>query len=374
MTGGAEAMLLKLISRGSLDFKHSVISLQTKGTIGPKLEAVGVEVFALNMAGGRIPGVSALKLMDLLDSLRPDLIQAWMYHANLGTTLARSFLRQPPPLYWSIRCSLSLGDREKWLTAAVVRGCAYISSSAQTIIYNSRRSMQEHSALGYKSKGARVIANGFDLKQFSRSAQFRSQLRETLHIPPNAFVVGMLARLHPMKDHRTFLATARNVVSQTSDTYFVAAGRGVPELASQFPDLVAELGTRLVLLPEFDAVEKFMSALDIFLLTSAWGEGFPNVLGEAMACELPCITTDAGDSAHIVDKAGIIVAPADVVALARETMALYQSGPDRLRLLGEQARERVRAHFSIERAVSAYEACWRAGANAPRTPHHRETR
>ena len=249
-TGGAEMMLLKLVRGGERRFSHDVISLSTAGTVGPLLEQAGARVHALNLKPGTLPTFNALDLVRLLNRLQPNIIQGWMYHGNVAASCARMFMKRRPALSWSVRCSLNDSESEKWLTRGVVKVGAILSRRPSAIIYNSHLSRAQHKSTGYSDRHATVIPNGFDTGAFQIDAAARDSMRRRSVIPSNSFVVGLIARNHPMKDHRTFFAAAIKVSRARSDVTFVAAGSDIPRLAESMQDLVGELGPRLILLPE----------------------------------------------------------------------------------------------------------------------------
>ena len=360
-------MLHKLVSAGGHELRHSVISLQTKGTIGPKLEDAGAIVVALNLSGGRVPGFPALALVSHLRALQPDLIQGWMYHGNVAASVARTGMRKKPALCWSIRCSLNETRSDNWLTRTIVQIGGPLSRNAGAILYNSDRSRRQHEAIGYNPRRSVVIPNGFDVEALHPSPQLKQSMRQDLGIPEDAIVFGMLARLHPMKDHGSFLATAVETIAQTHNTYFVAAGRDVPSLRETNSDLTRKAGTRLILLPEQPNVVQFMNGLDVCLLNSA-AEGFPNVLGEAMACGVPCITSDVGDCAAIVGNTGLVVPPRSPQETTAAALHLLRAGAGVRYELGQLARQRVIDLFSLDSVAERYKSQWiKVAASSGRT-------
>ncbi len=355
-------MLLKLVASGAGGIRHSVISLQTQGTVGPKLEKAGASVVALDLPGGRIPGIAAWKLVTQLRKLKPDVVQGWMYHGNVAATAAHAALSRKPALCWSIRCSLGEGVPEKWLTRAVIMLGRVLSHRPETVIYNSDRSRLQHQAIGYSVGNSIVIPNGFDVKKYCPSTRLRESMRRRLGLPADGIVVGLLARLHPMKDHRGYIASATEIMQRFQNTYFIAAGRDVTHLATNEPCLVQKAGERLVLLPEQADVVEFMNGLDICVLSSSWGEGFPNVLGEAMSCGVPCIATDVGDCASIIDGTGTIVPPRSLETLSAAVLEMIAAGPQHRREIGVLARQRIIAKYSIENVTTQYETQWAKAA------------
>ena len=363
-TGGAEMMLLKLVQYGGQSVRHSVISLRSMGTIGPQLEQAGAKVFALNLRASRIPGLKAWKLVEHLSELKPDLIQGWMYHGNVAASVGQFVMSPRPALCWSIRCTLHQDKPEKWLTGAIVMLGRALSSKPASVIYNSDRARRQHEQIGYCSGNSTVIPNGFDIRKFYPSEAMRTSMRRRFGLPLDGVVLGMLARLHPMKDHQTFLRAAAEVIRRWPNAYFVAAGRDVPRLAASEQSLVSLCGQRLILLPEQADVSGFMNGLDLAILSSAWGEGFPNVLGEAMCCGIPCIATDIGDCGSIIGDTGIVVPPRNVEKLTAAVTELVSMSGNRRSELALRARERVAAKFSMESVASRYEKEWLRATSA----------
>lgn len=360
--GGAEMMLLKLVEGTSPDFRHYVISLRTSDGLGPRLKQAGASVVALNLSAGSIPGISAVGLITTLRRLRPRVIQGWMYHGNVAATIAKPFLGFRPGLSWSIRSSYDDRSGDSLMTRGVVWAGARLSSRADAIIYNSRRSLRQHTANGYAAEKAIAIPNGFDVARLRPDVGRRSEMRQRWQVGPEKVVVGLLARVHPIKDHATFLAAAAAVSRRDPSVVFALAGKGVPELKVVMPSLVEAVGPSLLLLPEEADVPSYMNALDICALSSR-GEGFPNVLGEAMACGVPCVSTDVGDCAEIVANTGLIVAPGSPDKLAEAILRLVSIGAEERRALGEMARARILQNYTLQSVVDRYEEVWRDLSN-----------
>lgn len=356
--GGAEMMLLKLVDASSPDFRHNVISLRSSDGLGARLEQSGAKVVALNLSAGSIPGISAIGLVTILRRIRPHVIQGWMYHGNVAAMIALPFLGFRPGLSWSIRSSYDDRSRDTWLTRRVVRAGARLSSRVDAIIYNSLRSQRQHTDNGYAGEKAIAIPNGFDVERLRPDAVRRAAMRQRWRVRPESVVVGLLARVHPIKDHATFLIAAAEVSKRIPTVVFAVAGKGVPELRNEMPSLVDAVGPNLMLLPEEADVPSFMNALDICTLSSR-GEGFPNVLGEAMACGVPCVSTDVGDCAEIVSNTGLIVPPGSPEKLAEAILHLASAGAEERRARSEMARARILANYALERVARRYEKVWR---------------
>lgn len=354
--GGAEMMLARLVER--LDparIENAVISLSTKGRLGDRIEAAGVPVFTLGLRPGRPNPFALWRLVRLLRRLRPDVIQTWLYHADLAGLVAGTLARAPK-IVWNIRCT-DLDPRDhSWSLSVVSRLLALGSRWPAAIVCNSVEGRRAHVHRGYAPRVWEIIPNGVDTDLFRPCAGARGALSRELGIAENVPLVGHLARRHPMKDHAAFLHAAALVLKARPEVQFVAAGRGVAG------DRILEgiisrldLGRRVLLLPERADSPRFLAALDAAVSSSSYGEGFPNVVAEAMACGTPCIVTDVGDSALLVGDTGVVVPPRAASALADGILKILNLPPDSRTAMGLAARARVLAEFSLDRATRHYE-------------------
>jgi glycosyltransferase involved in cell wall biosynthesis len=357
--GGAEAMLAKLVAGMDKDrFHNTVVSLTRPGDIAASLRYKGVPVRTLGMRRS-IPDPAGLwRLVRLFRSERPDIVQTWLYHADLLGSIAAA-LAGRTPVVWNIRCSNVVFHRYGRLTRWVVRASAYASAWPQAVIVNSQSGLLWHQALGYRPRRWEVVPNGFDLDRFRPDREAPARLRRDLDIPEQSLVVGHVARVDPMKDHATFLAAARLLAARREDVHFLLVGAGTEALAAD------GLTGRVHRLGERSDVERLLPGLDVLCLSSAFGEGFPNVLGEAMACALPCIATDVGDAAAIVGDTGRIVPPRDPAALAEAIEALLKEGSEARARLGLAARARIAEHYALPKVIERYQKLYAELANPP---------
>jgi glycosyltransferase involved in cell wall biosynthesis len=310
-TGGAEMMLYKILHTMNRErFESVVISLMDEGRFGKALKKAGLEVHTLGMKAGK-PSVKAVwRLLHLIRSINPDIIQGWMPHGNLAASLSRVFLGKQVPVIWNIRHALYNIQHEKKGTAKVIKVGAMLSKRTAKIIYNSRVSAQQHQAFGYSASQTVIIPNGFDTQQFQPSQTAREKLRKTLQVPEDTFLIGLIARYHPVKDHANFLNAAARLVKAREDVQFVLAGRDVELSNPLIAELVQrqKLADRVHMLGERQDISDLTAGLDI-ATSSSYTESLPNTVGEAMACGVPCVVTDVGDSAWLVGETGKVVPP-----------------------------------------------------------------
>lgn len=359
-TGGAEMMLLKLVSNiDPQNFQNVIVTLMDGGDLLQDFEAKGVKVQSLGMEKGSVRFASIFRLMKIMRAEKPDVVQTWLYHADLIGLIAAK-LTGKKRLAWNLRRSDVNWSEGSLLSKGVLKLLAKLSSWPDAVFANSKTGIASHKRIGYKPKLWVYVPNGFDMNKFVRQPGARKKLLDELRLPEDVFLIGLVARLDPIKDHQGFLKAAKLLRDRFPQAHFVLAGRGLTpenaELADWIGDL--QLSDCVHLLGNRTDVHHLMSAFDIASLVSL-SEGFPNVVGEAMACETPCVVTDVGDSAHIVGDTGYVVPPANPAETARAWAELLGMPHESRTELGKSARRRIEDNFSLKTVVLRYEALYR---------------
>lgn len=358
-TGGAENMLLKIISnRDRENFSPYVISLTNKGEIGRKIESQGVPVFNLDMSLSISIFLKLYRLIKLVRWIRPNVVQTWMYHADLlGGLVAKLFGRDSIKLVWGVRQGNLSPDLNKRSTLTVVRICGFLSCwLPDRIVCCSRNAFAEHTKVGYGSSKLVIIPNGFDLNRFRPNPQARVGLCKELGLIDDVFLVAFVGRDDPQKNIEGFLRVAAIVKDRIQNVAFVMVGSGMNPSHPRLTKLIAdyELGKHVYLLDKREDLPDLMAAFDILVSTS-FGEAFPNVIGEAMACGTPCVVTNVGESKEIVGNTGKAVESGDMKQLAEKVVDFMNlPGPVRAGM-GMDARHRVRQNYRLERVVKMYD-------------------
>jgi len=360
-TGGAEMMLYKLLSHMDREaIEVRVISLMDIGPVGRKIQELGVPVQALGMRRSVPNPLSLLRLVRWIQQAPPHYIQTWMYHADLIGGLAAK-LAGGIPVIWGIRHSRIDPQSSKRTTFWIARACALLSRWLPArIVCCSEASRRIHTDLGYAGEMMTVIPNGFDLASFRPDPETRSSVRRELGIPEETPLIGLVGRYNPQKDHYNFICAAACLFTSMPDVHFMLCGEGVTR---ENPELVkwitaADISARCHLLGRREDIPRLTAAMDI-ATSSSYSEGFPNVIGEAMACGVPCVVTDAGDSALIVGKTGIVVPPRNPHALADGWGELIKIGPEGRSRLGSAARRRIEELFNLPLIVARYEGLYK---------------
>jgi glycosyltransferase involved in cell wall biosynthesis len=311
------------------------------------------------------------RLAQEIRAFRPDILQTWLYHANLLGTLV-SLTTGPRVVLWNIRSSDMDMSHYRRISGWVVRVCAWLSWLPEAVIVNSRAGLGYHESIGYRPRRWAVIPNGVDTDVFRPDAPARVALREELGLPPEAVLIGYVARLDPMKDHVTFLDAARLLSRTHSNAHFVLCGEGIEPGQKPLAQSLEDLGfsMRVHLLGRRDDIPQLTAGFDIATLASAFGEGFPTVVAEAMACGVPCVVTDVGDAAALVGDTGRVVPPGDPRALAAAWEDLLEAGPAVRERLGAAARRRIESEFTLPKMVSKYEELYLRLAQEARAKKH----
>ena len=344
-TGGAESMLAALVaSRRENPFEQIVVNLLRGGAMADRILAAGVPIVELGMEHPAAFGPAVLRLAQLIRQKRPTAIQSWLYYGDLAAywALRLSSRRATTRLYWGIRCAdMDLSQYGLALRLAV-KACARRSGQPDAVVANSYAGREAHSRLGYRPRAFPVIPNGIDTERYRSDPAARTTVRAELGLSDETHVVIHAARVDPMKDHATLLEAA----GRLPDIKFILAGAGT--LTLPVPPNVIALGVRRDMPTLYAAAD--------FAVSTSISEGFPNVIAEAMASGVPAVATDVGDCRRIVADTGIIVPPRDVTAMTAAVRQLADEPAAQHQRRAAAAHERIKCNFSLDKAVSAFDA------------------
>ena len=337
------------------NYQHEVVSLTGIGQVGPRLRAMGLKVHALNMRSPFAIPSAVWHLVRRIKALRPDIIQTWMYHADLLGGLAAR-LAGNRNVIWGIHSTdvQACGSRS---TTIVMHLCAWLSRwIPHTIVCVAEAARRSHVGAGYDASRMSVVYGGFNLAALTATSAQRDALRSKCGFSAAHLVIGTVGRFNQAKDYETFVRAAGLLARQHTQIRFLMIGKELNAGNSELLAWIAKTGLedRFVLLGERVDVPVCMATMDIFCLSSRT-EAFPAVVGEAMAMGLPCVVTDVGDTAMLLGGAGKVVPKENPVALAaglRELLALSEC--DRQEL-GRQAKARIGDEFTVQRAREGFE-------------------
>lgn len=350
--GGAESMLYKyLVNSDRSLLNHHVISLSELGNIGLKIRSTGIPVYALSSPIYSVRGLK--ELHSVFKSIAPNIIQSWLYHSDFISLLLKTF-NPNVILCWNIRSYKVC--RYKSSTCFLVRLLALFSRIPNVVIINSIASQEHHKKIGYKPKRWEYIPNGFDTNLFKQKQDLSCNLKRELGMHADVLLIGMVARFSSEKDHKTFLHACFLINNIFPDVYYILIGMNVDSSNTDLSNIISELhlNSRVHLLGERDDVHTIMSCFDI-TCSSSIDEAFPNVVGEAMSSEVPCVVTNVGDSALLVGDTGVVVESKSPKKIADACIELLKKPEYIRRQIGSKARQRIIDNFSIDQISSRYD-------------------
>jgi len=354
--GGSEMMLYRLLKHMDKSrFESRVIALASPGPVGEMIADLGIPVDSLEMERGQPSLKALLSLVRMLKELKPAILQTWLYHADLLGLFAGK-LAGVPNILWNVRSSNMDMTQYRRLSGWVVRACATLSGFPQGVVINSKAGRHYHQKIGYRPSKWQLIPNGVDVQRFKPDPISRQVLRQEWNIAEDDLVIGYVARFDPMKDHRTFLHAASQLVRRYDNVDFVLCGAGIDWDNVDLVSVIESLGlcSKVHLLGSRSDVERVFSAMDI-ATSSSLSEGFPNTIAEAMACGASVVSTAAGDAAEIVGDTGVIVPPGRPDELAAGWLSMIEAGTDNLQDYGNRARQQIAENHSLEVMVTTYE-------------------
>lgn len=359
--GGAEAVLYRLCTFPQPGYRHIVVALGPEDKYAPMLRAAGVETHCLGLPRGRLTLRAVIRMFKLLRQRKPDVVQTWMYHANLvGGVVAR--LAGCSNVVWGLHHTTLVSGTTGKSTQLVNRLCARLSRRVPSSIVACAQSARlVHEGYGYDRSKFVVVPNGYETGKFAPDAAAGEAIRRELGIGLQAPVIGLVGRWHPDKDHPTLLAAFARVVGHFSDAQLLLAGTGCTadnnDLVAQIKDHGLDGSVRL--LGRRSDVSAIMNAIDLHVLSSR-SEAFPNVVAEAMACGTPCVVTDVGDASLIVGDTGWVVPPRNPEQLAGAIVKALRERSDfeRWKARSHAARQRILNEFSLEKMVERYRRVW----------------
>ena len=360
--GGAEQALTRLC-HGLADrgYEQRVIVMLPPGPMATGLNAAGCEPHSLGLRPGRPDPRGLTRLASELRRFRPDLLMTWMYHADLLGTLVRP-VAPVARLVWNLRCTV-MPDRRPWGRGSVIRTLALLSGVPDAVIANSAAGQADHAARGYRPRRWACIRNGVDTDRFTPAIGSRRAKRARLGLPESGPVIGMIARFDPQKDHATFFAAAARFVRARPDAHFLLVGKGCTLDHPPFRELVASRGLvgAVSALGIRDDLPELYQACDLTTLSSAYGEGTPNVLLESLACGIPAVATEVGDSRLVIGLCGQVVPPRDPAALCDAWATTLNAD------LSAAARARAVTMFPDAAISASYDALLRSLIHPPRS-------
>lgn len=358
--GGAERTLVNLVTSDT-KHRHYIIYFSKNTFFLHDIEKHNIKTFYLSVDGVKSKFLFLFRLYFILRSTKFDVLQTWMYHADSLGAFVRIFFPKKP-LLWNVRNS-QLIRKGKLVTNFLSKFNALLSAVFPSgIVYCADQARVDHEKLGYRRKVGHVIPNGVNTKTFNQNADFGHQIRKKYFLSDDGkFNFGYVARFDRQKDFSTLFAAFRIVASREEGCRLVLVGLGCDASNEVLVEMLEKnsILCKTTLLGRVEIAEGFYSLFDVLVLCSRYGEGFPNVVGEAMASGIPCIATDSGDVSRIIGREDFLSPEGNQFQLAENMLRVYhQRDSEIFYLEKKRARERIEALFSLDRMVEGYHALW----------------
>lgn len=352
--GGAETMLYQILKfRTGNSPQYCVISLGLAHYYEESIRGMGIELIELDLKNH--PFKSIIELNAYLKKV--DTLCCWMYISNLlGYLLGRKKVRR---LIWCIRHSDLSKERNSYKTLMINRICSKLSSKVDLITYNGLKAREVHRRIGYKPLKDCVLENGLDLSEYYSDKEVRCNIRRELGIKDDTEVVLSVSKNHPIKDLPTFIDAFAILKNHRPEVVAVMCGQGVDDSNDNLCKMCAArdlaINKDIYLLGFKENVMEILNGGDVFVLHSA-GEAFPNTLIQAMACEIPVVSTDVGDVKRILEDDMYVTAVGDSACIADKVGEILDMNYDQRKRLTTNNRTIVEKRYNIENIVKSYEA------------------
>jgi len=354
--GGAEKSLFSLTTtlQNETNLQHLVLSLTTGGTLEQKFNDSGILTFSLGL--NKLRFIHAYKTLQyILQNKQPVIIQGWMYHGNIISSLVKYIFNCKIPIVWNIRHSLYNIKHEKYFTRVVIKICSMISINTDAIIYNSKKSASLHEKYGYKKNKTVVINNGFIIPNIANKLKEQKKFRVMYNISKNNKIIGMVGNYRSFKDYPTCIKAFSKIKINFPDVTFVLVGIQISKENDELMRLIKlyQIEKDILLLGEIKETANIIKSFDIFMLSSM-SESFPNVIAEAMSLSIPVVATDTGDVKRIVENTGLVVESRNPDSLGNACIKLLKYDSAKLSSLGNKARHRIQTNYSLAQMTIKY--------------------
>ena len=356
--GGAEHTLYK-ICKYDLKNKHIVISLKGRDKYFTLLNKIGIKVFCFNFKYFSI--IKFFFLVNTIRKLKPDITQTWLIHADLVGGIA-SFLAGNKKIIWNIRYSNFELGKAKLMTILIIKFLSKLSYLIpRKIVIVSKKAINIFEKLGYNKNNFIFIPNGYDLLSLKQDGEKRKVFIAKNNLENKKFIIGNVARYDPKKDHLNLLNALSILKNKKIKFFCVLAGNNIDrrnlKLMKEINKL--KLARYIKLLGQKNNILEVMNGIDVYVQSSSFGEGFPNVVAEAMACKTPCVVTDVGDASLIVGNTGWIVPPNNPIHMANALeKSFYEISSTKWSQRCIKARSKISNKFDISIMIKKYNKLW----------------
>lgn len=352
--GGAENILKKYLMSPDLKGNHAVVCLKNPTEVSLILEEHGIKIFYLNLSLKRIFNI--FKIKKIINETKPNILQGWMYHSNFICLLVNIIYFKRFKVYWNIRRTYDRSSGTRLPTRILSKLLSYLSRFVSLSIYPSQEALDSHVKASYYSKNSIVIENGADENLFKPNLDTRKKFRALLHVEDHVFLIGYIARFHPIKGYADFIKACSLITPISKDIKFIMIGREFNKNNQALLNLLEEshVKEKTIILDEVINVNEYLTTMDLFV-SSSYCEGFCNTLIEAMLTGVMAIATNAGNSKDIVlEYPKSLISPGDIKGLASAISTILDLSPEERAKIGCESRNKIVKKYSLKKMVHMY--------------------
>ena len=305
--GGAEKNLIRLSLSQSKTNDVFIIILKKNNFFKEILQKNKIKVITFNFTFNLNLLNNFLSFFSVLKKEKPDIIISWMFHACFFSSFYT--WKKNIRLFWCIRHGSFKVMKTKFLTIIIAKYILpLISFIPSKIIYNSKFSKTYYENIGYQKKKSVVIYNGYSKNHFKPNKDIQTQFKKKYDIIKKEVIFGYVARFSPQKNHILLLKVMNKLKYDYKFNFKLILIGGNIKKNKILRDLIKKFSliNETIILKETNRINLIYPVFDINLLCSSYGESFPNTLAESMLCQIPCISSDVGDSKAIIKNEGYI--------------------------------------------------------------------
>ena len=348
--GGAENALHRLIVNSPKELKHEVLCLTKGGAMHEVFLDSNINVITLDFKKSFFN--SFFFLIRLIRVKSPDVVQTWLYHANLIGGIAAKIVGIKVVI-WGLR-GTAIPQSVFSIHSLIIKLGSFLSYIIpSSIVCNANTVSDFHVQKGYSKNKIAIINNGFNI---NKEILYKEELlNEIGSLDSNSLIIGTVGRYDKLKDYPNMINAFSIIMKEYPNVHLLMIGRGLDISNSELMSMLSSSLdiSKVHLLGERSQISNYLNLMDIFCLSSR-NEGFPNVVAEAMLMKVPCVATDAGDASSLISDIGILVPVEDHIKLALGLKYMIEIGNKKREKIGELSYLHIKSNFSIKKNISQF--------------------
>ena len=358
--GGAQEMIYKKLKyRQSKNIKHYIVSLSEYTSKQDKINSYVHNIYNVDFKNKFLFIINLILTLKIIYKIKPNILQGWMYHgAFISLLINILYLKKNKfKLIWNIRHSLYDIKKEKFITRIIIKILGLNSKIPSNIIYNSTIGQKQHNNLGFYNKKALFIPNGFEIRKIKN--QNNTSLKKQLKINNHYFIIGSFCRYHKMKGIEFLIDCFQDILKINNKIFLIIIGDNVPLNMANYFERKKIPNENYLLLDHQKNIDQYYKIVDLFVVTSLWGEGFSNVLGEAMNNSLPVLVSDIGENRKILNNEKLIFSHGDKSNFIKNFKNIYKLNNIKREEIGKELKQIIINKYDILNISKKYEELYK---------------